>query len=184
MPLLAAQDSLPTHEDVGRLVYCTAVLKETLRLYPPAPLTARNTTAPLTLSGVDVPVGTMIWLPLWWIHRCEANWDRPNEFDPGRFLPPRAGSAASGAGAGAGAPGDGGGKAPAAAAWFPFSAGRRSCVGQKFAMLEGTILLAMLVRSLVFKRCAEADGAPEMRPVSSGFVSCAENGVHLRVSVR
>ena len=58
----------PTYADVGKLVYCTAVLKEALRLYPPAPLTARNTTAPLDLLGVDIPVGTLVWVPIWCVH--------------------------------------------------------------------------------------------------------------------
>ena len=96
-----------------------------------------------------------------WVHRSELNWDRPDEFDPERFLQPA--------------------HTKAEANWFPFSAGRRSCVGSKFAMLEGTILLSMMVRGLVFRRAA---GAPPMRPVSVGFVSCAEQGIHLQVTTR
>ena len=68
----------------------TAVFKETLRLYPPAPLTARHTTKDLKLDDIDVPAGTSTWLPIWFIHRSEFNFDNPLAFEPERFLDDRA----------------------------------------------------------------------------------------------
>lgn len=145
----------PRHSDAAKLAYARAVFMEALRLYPPAPLTARNTTAPVRVGGFEVPVGTMVWLPVWWIHRSPRNFDDPGRFRPERFL--RDGGAAQ-------------------SNWLPFSAGRRSCVGARFAMLEGVILLAQLCRGFRFEL---APGAPTVRPVSAGVVSLPKPGIQI-----
>jgi cytochrome P450 len=132
-----------THVQINKLKYITAVFKEAMRLYPPAPVTARHTTAPMKLrvpkksdEGVDtdtdtdtdtfvtVPEDTLIYIPIWWIHRSPLNWDRPDEFDPTRFLQQDAkdGEAV---------------RRVKAYSWIPFSGGQRNCVGQRFALLEG-----------------------------------------------
>ena len=69
------------------MTYCQAVLTEALRLYPPAPLTTRDLESDLDIDGHLVPAGTMICLPVWWVHRSPMNWgDDADEFKPERHL--------------------------------------------------------------------------------------------------
>lgn len=125
--------------------YCRAVFKEALRLYPPAP--PRNTTAPLRLGSVDVPVGTAIHFPIWWVHRHPDNWPHPLQFDPLRFVE-RVETDSSGDAEGAQEASSSSvvykDKPVTAGSYLPFSAGPRNCVGQQFAYLEGTIILSVL----------------------------------------
>jgi cytochrome P450 len=117
----------PGPEHLARLPFLTATLKEALRLYPPiAALMTRRTTAPLTLGGVEVPRGAMLRITPWVLHRDERWFAQPDRFVPERFLD--------------GAP------AIPKGAWIPFGLGPRVCVGQHFAMLEMTLLAAMLLQ--------------------------------------
>merc|ERR1711871_1071226 len=75
-----------TYDLVNKLEYNRAVFKEALRLYPPAPLTVRSTVKDSVIGGVDVPEGTVLYIPIWWIHRSPLNWRKPDEFHPERFL--------------------------------------------------------------------------------------------------
>ena len=112
-------------EDVERLVATRAALQEAMRLYPPAYAVDRVTTAPLQLAGHLVSPGTVVAASPWSTHRHPGFWPDPERFDPARFL---------------------GHQERPRYAWFPFGGGPRSCVGEHFAMLEATILLAALLR--------------------------------------
>lgn len=70
-----------TAEVMGNLRYTRAVFEESLRLYPPVPISSRNITSPVTLSnGVVLPVGTTVRMPQSVIHRAPCNWpDEPGE---------------------------------------------------------------------------------------------------------
>ena len=117
----------PGPEHLARLPFLAATLKEALRLYPPiAALMTRRTTAPITLGGVDVPQGAMLRITPWVLHRDERWFARADRFVPERFLD----------------------DAPAIpkGAWIPFGVGPRVCIGQHFAMLEMTLLAAMLLQ--------------------------------------
>ena len=120
--------------DVRKLVYCTAVFKEALRMYPPAPVTARTTEKPLELEPgkLTVPAGTLLYIPIWWVHRSKDNWgDDAEVFKPERFVRrDDEGVAVSHAGK------------HHPYAWIPFSGGKRFCIGQRFATVEGTLFLA------------------------------------------
>ena len=145
--------------DVRKLVYCTAVFKEALRMYPPAPVTARTTEKPLEIEPgkLTVPAGTLLYIPIWWVHRSKENWGEDAEtFDPERFVR-RDESGVPVSHAGRHHP----------YAWIPFSGGKRFCIGQRFATVEGTLFLASLVRSFRFSIRKEA---PPVEPVSSGVV--------------
>eukprot|EP00291_Cryptomonas_curvata_P024561 CAMPEP_0172161122 /NCGR_PEP_ID=MMETSP1050-20130122/5947_1 /TAXON_ID=233186 /ORGANISM="Cryptomonas curvata, Strain CCAP979/52" /LENGTH=473 /DNA_ID=CAMNT_0012830979 /DNA_START=146 /DNA_END=1564 /DNA_ORIENTATION=+ len=101
------KDGQPTYDILmNQLPYCTAVINEVLRLYPPAPVTVRTLEEPLDLQvctgrggpagdaggaerTVTIPAGTMMYIPIWWIHRSPHNFpDNPDEFDPDRFYSP------------------------------------------------------------------------------------------------
>ena len=122
-----AGDRTPGAADVERLAYTTMVLKEAMRLYPPAWATGRRVAAGDELGGYAIPPGAEVMVSPWVTHRHPEFWDAPERFEPERFTP----------------------EAEAARhrhAYFPFGAGPRACIGQYFSMLEATILLAVIVR--------------------------------------
>ncbi len=126
--------------DSAALRYTWAVLQESMRLYPPTWLFVRYATADVTLpSGEAVPAGTKIYLSPWVMHHDARFYDEPLRFRPERFL------------------GDAGRQRPALA-YFPFGAGSRMCLGRHLTEVEGTLILASLVRHF------------ELSPVTSGPV--------------
>ncbi|QCE04909.1 Cytochrome P450 [Vigna unguiculata] len=73
--------------DIKNLNYLHAIVKETLRLYPPAPLTGiREAMEDCSLVGYHVPKGTRLLINLWNLQRDPQVWTNPNEFQPERFL--------------------------------------------------------------------------------------------------
>ncbi|KAK3016554.1 hypothetical protein RJ639_005815 [Escallonia herrerae] len=73
--------------DMKNLIYLQAVIKETLRLYPPAPLAIpHESTEECTVGGYSIPKGTRLLVNLWKIHRDPLAWSDPSEFRPERFL--------------------------------------------------------------------------------------------------
>jgi cytochrome P450 len=132
----------PAH--IGQLAYTRQVFQEAMRLYPPAPIIARVTTRPFTLANRVVPVGSMIYVPIYALHRHSALWDRPEEFDPERFAP---------------APS----KARHRYAYMPFGGGPRVCIGGGFAMLEGVAILATLLRGAKLTSVDPQPPKPRMR---------------------
>lgn len=118
-------DRMPTFEDVGKLRYTRMVVDETLRLCPPAWSTVRTPLKDDTIGGYDIKAGSFISVSPYVVHRHPAFWTNPEGFDPARFDPdlpdtrPRF-------------------------AYFPFGGGPRICIGQSFALMEATMLLAMI----------------------------------------
>lgn len=112
------------------------VFREALRLYPPVPMMVRETTRPETFRKRAIRKGAQIVLSPWHLHRHERMWDRPDEFDPSRWRTEA-------------------GKASAREAYMPFSAGPRVCTGASFAMAEGVILTALIVRAFGISASAE-----------------------------
>eukprot|EP01102_Stenamoeba_stenopodia_P011227 TRINITY_DN3433_c0_g1_i1.p1 TRINITY_DN3433_c0_g1~~TRINITY_DN3433_c0_g1_i1.p1 ORF type:complete len:460 (-),score=84.81 TRINITY_DN3433_c0_g1_i1:70-1449(-) len=104
-----------TWDDLGKLEYLTAVIRETLRLYPPATMIVRNTLKDVTICDYNVPKGTLAVISIYSIHRDPELWPEPEVFKPERFINAEE-------------------KHPYA--WIPFSSGPRVCLGAKFAMLE------------------------------------------------
>jgi cytochrome P450 len=121
--------ALPGPDDLARLPWLQATLKEALRLYPPTTaLMTRRCTAPVTLGAHQVPARTMLRITIWALHR-DARWfTEPNAFRPERFLPD--------------AP------PPPRGAYIPFGLGPRVCIGQHFAQMEMAIAAAMFLQRL------------------------------------
>jgi cytochrome P450 len=113
--------------ELPRLVATRQVVQESLRLFPPGPVIARQANRPVTLPGLEVRVGDTIILPIYVIHRHRRLWRDPDRFDPGRFSPETA-------------------AARHRYAYMPFGAGPRICIGMTFALNEATLVLATLLQ--------------------------------------
>jgi cytochrome P450 len=149
----------PTAADLPRLPYLTMVVKETLRLYPAAPVFGRRSTADTVLGGHPLPAGSDVYVVPFATHRHPAYWDHPERFDPERFTP----------------------EAEAARpryAWYPFGGGPRACIGRHLSMLEAVLALA-----LVLGRFELAAPGPEV-PVGSAVTLRAEAPVPCRITAR
>jgi cytochrome P450 len=114
----------PRHDQIGSLPLLGRVIKESLRLFPPAPFTGRMTVQPTELHGVELPIGTEIVISPYCLHR-----DPDLYADPLRFRPDRWETLS---------------RSPFE--YAPFGAGPRTCIGGGFATLELTTVLAMLLQ--------------------------------------
>ena len=116
---------------IDGLVYTRMVLKEAMRLYPPVAIMSRLAGRDLQLGGQALPKGTSVLLPIYAIHRHTKLWVDPGKFDPERFTPEaEAGHQRT--------------------QYMPFGFGPRTCIGNSFAMIEATALLATFVRAARF----------------------------------
>ncbi|RDX67353.1 3,9-dihydroxypterocarpan 6A-monooxygenase [Mucuna pruriens] len=84
--LVTGNVRLVEESDVPNMPYLQAVVKETLRLYPPGPVTTRECRQHCKINGFDVPPKTAVAINLYAIMRDPDSWDHPNEFRPERFL--------------------------------------------------------------------------------------------------
>lgn len=150
----------PQFSHMSKLSQTRDVFRETLRLYPPVPMMVRETRYPETFRGRDIAPGSQIVLSPWHLHRHERIWDAPDAFDPGRY-------------------GTEAGRKCLREAFIPFSAGQRVCPGAGFAMIEGVLLLAMLVRSYRFEAVPERPAMPVAHLTVRG-----KDGIWLRITPR
>ena len=150
----------PEFSHMSKLSQTRDVFRETLRLYPPVPMMVREARCPETFRGRDIAAGSQIVLSPWHLHRHERIWDAPDAFDPGRY-------------------GTEAGRKCLREAFIPFSAGQRVCPGAGFAMIEGVLLLAMLVRSYRFEAVPERPAMPVAHLTVRG-----KNGIWLRITPR
>ncbi|MCU0513718.1 MAG: cytochrome P450 [Anaerolineae bacterium] len=129
----------PTLEDLGRLTYTRMVLEETLRLYPPVPLLARDAAQDDTLAGYPIKAGTLVVTPLFLTQRHPDYWERPEAFYPEHFTPEQV-------------------EQRPRYAYLPFGAGQRVCLGIHFARMEAAILLAHLAQHYRLRLAQPFDG--------------------------
>ena len=116
----------PTAEDLGDLVYTRQALTEAMRLYPPAWVVGRRASVDVELGGYGIPRGATLLMSQWVVHRDPRWYETPDRFRPERWA------------------------AEAAVdrpkyAYFPFGGGPRRCIGEAFAWMEGTLLLATIL---------------------------------------
>lgn len=123
---------LPTADDLPRLPYTEQVFAEAIRIYPPAWLMGRFLTAPITLGGRKFSAGELLMVSPYTMQRDARFFPEPLSFRPERFTPE----------AKAGRP---------RFAYFPFGAGPRQCIGEGFAWMEGTLVLATVMQRFALR---------------------------------
>lgn len=150
----------PSYDDLKQLPWTLAVMKETMRLYPPAYILARRAVEQVSIGPYVIPKNTVVLVNVLGIHRRPDLFASPESFMPERFMGdlekqlPRCG-------------------------YMPFGAGPRICIGNHFALMEGHVLLASLLRRLRFvllsETPVEVDPLVTLRP---------RGGVKMRVEKR
>ncbi|RRJ29773.1 cytochrome P450 [Halocatena pleomorpha] len=131
-------DSDPTAGDVAALAYTDHVVRESLRLYPPAFAVFRTATEDISLGDYVIPEETNVTIPQFRVHRDPRWWDDPEAFDPDRW--------------------EESSERPEYA-YFPFGGGPRHCIGMRFAMMELKLLLPTILRRVEFELLSDPDPA-------------------------
>jgi len=124
--------------DLERLTYTRMVVDETLRLYPPTAMLARQNIAADEIGGYPIPPMSLISLSPYVVHRSPEYWPDAERFDPERFTP----------------------EAVAARpkfAYIPFAAGPRVCIGNSFALMEMVYAFAMVAKRFNIKQVPEEE---------------------------
>ena len=142
----AVGEGEPALEKLNSLPLLEGVVKESLRLMPPAQIGARVTTASCELGGVTIPPNTNVYFSQFITHRLPELYEEPNRFEPGRWSTMR--------------------RTPYE--YLPFSAGPHMCIGWGFAMQEMKVVLSILLRRFRFSVVPRAVISPNlvMRPVN------------------
>lgn len=118
-------DRRPTFADLPRLKFTAAIIQETLRLYPPLWMTGRQAVAACEIGGFQMPAGSLLLTSQWAVQRDPRHFPQPDAFRPERW--------------------EGAETADLPRfAYFPFGGGPRVCIGQNFALMEMTLLLAAI----------------------------------------
>jgi cytochrome P450 family 135 len=133
-----------------------AVLKESMRLHPVIPLVNRTLLEPRTIGGWDLPRGTTVAPSILIAHARADNHERPERFDPTRFL----------------------GHNPPTNTWIPFGGGVRRCIGAGFSLMEGVAVLREVFGAVGVETVG--DDEPRVRNITS----VPRYGARIRVTRR
>jgi cytochrome P450 len=149
-----------TLQDVARLPYTSMVFNEALRLYPPAWVITREAIADVMIDGYRLKPGHVVVTSPYIMHRHPRYFPEPQAFRPERFA-------------------DGWEKTIPRFAYFPFSGGPRVCMGQSFALMEATLILATIVQP--FEITLVPNQSIEMEPL---VTLRSKHGIQMRVKPR
>lgn len=120
-------DRTATLADVPNLRYTEMVFAESMRLFPPAWAMGRKNTAPVELGPYRIPPGTNFFFSQYVIQRSPEFWDNPEAFRPERHTPENKATRHR-------------------FSYFPFGGGRRQCIGESFAWMEGVLSLSTIAQ--------------------------------------
>lgn len=121
-------DRRPRVADTRQLIYTRQVIQESMRLFPPAWGTSRTPLTDDRIGGFSVKKGSIVNISPYAMHRLPRYWPRPEAFQPERFE-----------------------AAPEKFTYIPFGSGPRKCIGEHFAMMEMTVVLALMYQKLQFE---------------------------------
>ncbi|HMQ46456.1 MAG TPA: cytochrome P450 [Saprospiraceae bacterium] len=136
------QGRTPGFEDLPKLGYTLQVIKESMRLYPPAWITDRIAVTDDEFQGMVLPKGSRIVAYIMGVHRNPEYWDHPDAFQPERFAP---------------------GREQHSFAYLPFGGGPRLCIGNNFALMEMQLVLVNVLQRYRFE--VLPDFPVEMEPL-------------------
>ncbi len=150
----------PQPEDLARLPYTDKVVKESMRLYPPAWSLARTVVKEIELGGYRIPAGANVVMSPWILHRDPRFFPQPEQFNPERWTP------------------DLQQRLPKFA-YFPFGGGPRLCIGASFAVMEANLLLAAIAQRFQLRmapgRPVSALPSITLRPRNGIWMSLSKN---------
>jgi cytochrome P450 len=121
------QGHAPELADIPQLRYAEMILAEALRLYPPAWAIGRMAVAPFELGGAQIPAKSICILSPYLVQRDPRWFPDPEKFDPERWTPEAR-------------------EARPKFSYFPFGGGARVCIGERFAWMEGVIVMAAIAQ--------------------------------------
>jgi len=150
----------PTAADLPQLSYTEAVVKESMRLYPPVWGMGRSPIKPCEIGGYRVSPGCSVVMSQWIMHRDPRYFRDPVQFDPARWATEEL-------------------KKLPRFAYFPFGGGPRVCIGAGFAMMEATLLLASIAQN--FRLCLVP--AHPVVPLP-GFTLRPKYGIRVKLELR
>jgi cytochrome P450 len=127
----------PTVADMPRLTVADQIVTETLRLYPPGWMLGREAIETIELGGYRIPKGTTVFMPAYVIHRDPRWFNDPEAFRPQRWA-------------------DGLLQRIPRYAYFPFGGGPRICIGNSFALMEATLVLAAIAQQYRLRLAPDA----------------------------
>lgn len=127
---------------LDRLPHARACVREAMRLYPPAWMTARIAQRDTILDGFHIPCGTQLLISPWVVHRDERHFHDPEAFLPARWLD------------------DSATHSLARYSYFPFGGGPRSCIGSMLALTQMTAVIATVLRARSLHLAADARPTP------------------------
>jgi len=125
------QGRRPTVDDLPNLVWTTACFQEAMRMFPPAWAIPRTAIEDDFIDGYRIPRGATVIIPVYALHHDERFWPQPESFDPTRFLPENI-------------------TGRHRSAYVPFGGGKRVCIGTSFALMETTLVSAMMSQRFVY----------------------------------
>ncbi len=131
----------PTFEDLPKLIYTGAVVNESMRIFPPVWVVGREAIEPFEVGGHRFPAGMTAYMPHWVIHRDPRWFNEPLSFQPERWL-------------------DGRLESMHRYAYFPFGGGPRICVGNNFALMEASLVVATIAQRFRPRLTPDARIAP------------------------
>jgi cytochrome P450 len=131
----------PALEDAPRMPYTLRILKEAMRLYPPAYIIGRRATEDVDIGPHRVPKNMTAFINIYGMHRRAKYFPDPEKFDPDRFRPEAEKQMRS--------------------TYVPFGGGPRVCIGNQFALLEGQLVLATLAQRVTFEPVSDRVVEPE-----------------------
>jgi len=133
----------PSLTDLESLAHTRRIIDESMRLFPPILMFARQPIAPDLIDGYSIPAGAMITVSQYLTHRHPEYWENPEQFNPDNFLPEKM-------------------ETRPRYAYFPFGGGQRICIGNNFALLEMALALSMIGQVYKLRLAPGQDIHPRM----------------------